>query len=328
MLKQIVIGIGTLGLLFVGGNRIAAQAIVPQVAPNTNVQSYSVITENRVDPDGKRVQKRQVWQNGVLVEEKEEVLEGDGEELSAEMDGQTLPGTISRSERNSDFFDFQGKLPNDVAGLLRNMEEDFNARRAEIFRRFGGGAGGATPFGLPGANPGIGGTPMAVSEYWIGASVAPVSDEVAYQLDLADGEGILVREIIPGSPAEKAGLAKYDILLQIGDEGVTSAAQIGQVVDAAKETPLTVRYIRKGEQKTTELTPEKRPEQQSALFAEDVTRAEPDSPVQREKIRVVRPGMIVPDDTQAETPNDDTQPAVPSDTQTEPSAAEATIKTE
>lgn len=270
--------------------------------PDTNVQSYSIVTENRVGPDGKRVQKKKVWKNGSLVEEKEETFEGDdGEDLSAEMDGETIPGTVSRSQRDGGFFGFPGgaEMNGDMEEMLKNMEEEFNTRRAEIFRRFGAGAGSGAPMmGMPGGMAAGGFAAPALSEYWIGASVSPIPEEVAFHLNLNDGEGLLIRSVVPGSPAEKAGLAKYDVLLKIGDETISGIEQIGKIVDEAKEKALPVEFIRKGEKKTVELTPEKRPDAGEAVGQPiEAAESEPEADApEREQIRVVRPGMIVPEE--------------------------------
>ena len=350
MLKKTILGFGVLGLLLAGSAWVSGQTkplkavfprlfvadetapeaesadplitLEPQIDPGANVQSYSVITENRIGPDGKRVQKKKVWQNGTLVEEKEEVIEGEDDQLSAEIDGQTFPGMISRSEQNGGFFGLPGNMDEMLRGMeenLQGMEDRMNALRAQILQGTDAGlAGAADAFDANGLlnqrddvnarraeilrRNGLA-APLALSEYWIGASVSPVSDDTAYQLGLADGEGLLVREVVTDSPAEKAGLQKYDILLEIGGQPVASAAQIGQIVDEAKDASLTVSYIRKGERQTAELTPEKRPAPETAAaenlqnfqqsFQQNLQQALP----QREQIRVVRPGMIVPDES-------------------------------
>ena len=369
MLKQTILGLSALGLLAAGGTWISGETVqlkevtplvvvadetsdsapdaaspeetAPDARPavpgdaGANVQSYSIVTENRIGPDGKQVQKRKVWQNGTLIEEKEEVIEGDGAQLSAEMDGETIPGIISRSEQSGDFLGFPGGMDEMLQGMEENLQgmeekmnaafggmldEDFqeifrekmlqaqeraahardyaNAKRAEILHRFGGAA------------------PVQLSEYWIGASVTPVSDETAYQLGLNEGEGLLVREIVPGSPAEKAGLEKYDILLAVGEQPVSSVGQIGQIVDGANGSPLAVSYIRKGERGSVELTPEKRPESQNVqIVPPAVNQAVPEQGAEREQIRVVRPGTILSetqnDSLATDQPLEDSAPAAP-----------------
>lgn len=302
---------------------------------NGGVQSYSVVTENRLGPDGQRIQRKKVWKNGVLVEDKEEIFDGadDEESFSAEIDGELLPGTVSRSERNGngpfDSFDDMN-LGADMSETLKKMEENFQNQRAyydEMMRRFGAKSGFPSGMRLslfPNRidDPSGMAVPVQLSEYWIGASVSPVPPELAYQLNLPEGEGLFIRDIVPDSPAEKAGLARFDILMKLGEETVTDMTQIGRLVDQAKGTPLTVEYLRKGTGQTAELTPEKRPEQDVRLGADlsvlpaEETDAEA---VRREQIRVVRPGMIVPSDQAADASLDaqtETPPPSTSDNET------------
>jgi putative serine protease PepD len=71
----------------------------------------------------------------------------------------------------------------------------------------------------------------------------------------AEGGGAVVGTVRPDSPAAKAGLAKGDVVKQIGDKPVNdsddlvSAVQTGKVGDQ-----LAVTYVRNGDQRTTTVT--------------------------------------------------------------------------
>ena len=67
------------------------------------------------------------------------------------------------------------------------------------------------------------------------------------------------------SPAAKAGIAQYDVLLRAGDKPLAEPRDLLAAVDAAKETKLKIELIRGGKPKTIELTPAKRPEQYRRL---------------------------------------------------------------
>ena len=51
---------------------------------------------------------------------------------------------------------------------------------------------------------------------WLGIRVSPVPAAVASQLALKD-EGVMVLNLLKGSPAEKAGLDRYDVIVRVGD---------------------------------------------------------------------------------------------------------------
>lgn len=54
----------------------------------------------------------------------------------------------------------------------------------------------------------------------LGAHVEPPSATLAEQLDLPKGRGLVLKEVLPDSAAEKAGLKPHDILLELNGEKV------------------------------------------------------------------------------------------------------------
>ncbi|MEX2172426.1 MAG: PDZ domain-containing protein [Pirellulales bacterium] len=107
---------------------------------------------------------------------------------------------------------------------------------------------------------------QAMPAYWIGVLGGPVTDELRAHLELPADQGILVREVVPESPAAKAGIQQYDILLRAGDEELTGMRDLVDHVAQAGEAEGAVKLdlIRRGRQETSEVTPEKRPERMAA----------------------------------------------------------------
>ena len=54
-------------------------------------------------------------------------------------------------------------------------------------------------------------------KHWIGMLGGPATPELRAQLDIPEGQGLLVRQVVPDSPAAKAGLQDFDILLKAND---------------------------------------------------------------------------------------------------------------
>ncbi len=54
---------------------------------------------------------------------------------------------------------------------------------------------------------------------WLGVSIADIDETTAAELGAEAGQGVLIREVVPGGPAEAAGLQENDILLNI--KGIT-----------------------------------------------------------------------------------------------------------
>jgi membrane-associated protease RseP (regulator of RpoE activity) len=90
---------------------------------------------------------------------------------------------------------------------------------------------------------------------WLGIQPEELPDELRAQLDLADGEGLLVTEVLSGSPAEKAGLKKNDILTKIDGKPVKGEEALAKFMSSAKagqEATLTV--LRKSKEQTYKVT--------------------------------------------------------------------------
>jgi len=146
-----------------------------------------------------------------------------------------------------------------------------------------GGMGGANIGGLietPGAEFGLGGmgaggaaSPRDAaggfsdawpkpSEYWIGVECTRVDPTLRAHLQLPEGQGLVVRSVVPDSPAAKAGLREHDILLQAGDKKLGSLDDLIDAVQAAKEQKLSLEFVREGKRQKIEVTPVKRPSEQ------------------------------------------------------------------
>ena len=88
---------------------------------------------------------------------------------------------------------------------------------------------------------------------FLGIGTEPVSPQTAAQLPLVRGTGLVVTMVEKDSPAEKAGLAPYDVIARIGDQMVINAEQFAVLVRSRKPgDAVEVTYLRGGkEQKAT-----------------------------------------------------------------------------
>jgi len=57
-----------------------------------------------------------------------------------------------------------------------------------------------------------------VREVWVGVRVQEIPEALAESLDLPSREGVIVASVEPGSPADKGGLKRGDVIRQIGSE--------------------------------------------------------------------------------------------------------------
>ena len=82
-------------------------------------------------------------------------------------------------------------------------------------------------------------------------SAAPAA--VAAQAGLPEGFGLVVDEVLPDSPAQAAGIERYDVLTKFDDQKLVDSAQLAALVNATtKDTEVSLTLLRKGqEQKVT-----------------------------------------------------------------------------
>ena len=80
-----------------------------------------------------------------------------------------------------------------------------------------------------------------VSRGWLGVSIQDVNQDLAQSFNLKSVEGVLVAEVVKGSPAAKAGLKQGDVLLRYNDLHINNMNQLRNLVaNTAPETRVTI----------------------------------------------------------------------------------------
>lgn len=96
-------------------------------------------------------------------------------------------------------------------------------------------------------------------EYWLGVLVSPPSPALQAQLKLSQGQGLLVEAVEPKSPAAKAGIQQYDVLLKGNGKPLGDLRDLVKLIGQVKEGKLTLDLLRGGKQETVVATLAKRP---------------------------------------------------------------------
>jgi S1-C subfamily serine protease len=73
-----------------------------------------------------------------------------------------------------------------------------------------------------------------VNRPWTGLSTRDITPEIANYLGMGQATGAIVDQVVPESPAERAGVRSGDIVLQLNDKKISSADQVGSILKAAK----------------------------------------------------------------------------------------------
>ena len=92
-------------------------------------------------------------------------------------------------------------------------------------------------------------TATQAQKTWLGVSLAPVPEILFKQLGslIPKNQGVMVRSVVPNSPAAIAGLQDYDIVLNFNNQQLYSAQQLAGLVAAAKpDSEVTLAVIRDG----------------------------------------------------------------------------------
>ncbi|HXW69463.1 MAG TPA: PDZ domain-containing protein, partial [Dissulfurispiraceae bacterium] len=89
---------------------------------------------------------------------------------------------------------------------------------------------------------------------WLGVSVQPLTPEIAKQFGLKEQGGALVGDVVEGSPAEKAGLKRGDVIIKYDGNPVNDPAQLKNMTASTsigKEVLLHI--VRDGKTKTVKV---------------------------------------------------------------------------
>lgn len=109
-----------------------------------------------------------------------------------------------------------------------------------------------------------------VDRSWIGVSVGKVDEVFAEQYGLPSAQGALVNSVYVGSPAEKAGIMRGDVITEFSGTAVKSPQELQDLISAApsmKEFPVIV--YREGQKKTLSIKTAPLPKDSSTLTAKE-----------------------------------------------------------
>src|SRR6478752_8956906 len=90
---------------------------------------------------------------------------------------------------------------------------------------------------------------------WLGVAADELSEELAAQLPVKEGTGVIIRHVAENSPAAKVGVQKNDILLKMDDQVITDGRQLQKLVRAKKVGDVVeLSLLRKGQEQKYKAT--------------------------------------------------------------------------
>jgi len=99
-----------------------------------------------------------------------------------------------------------------------------------------------------------------VTRGWLGVNIQDLKGELADYYGAKGGEGVLVTEVVPGNPAEKAGIQAKDIITAVDGEKVRTSRELtakAATLPVGETTKITV--VRDGKERTVDVKVAKRP---------------------------------------------------------------------
>ncbi len=103
----------------------------------------------------------------------------------------------------------------------------------------------------------------APPKFWIGllGGAIPADHPLRSHVDLPEQQGLLVANVVPKSPADKAGLKQYDILLKGNGNDLHEMKDLIDLVmsEGAKKGEIKLDVLRRGKHETIVLKPKDRP---------------------------------------------------------------------
>jgi serine protease Do len=172
--------------------------------------------------------------------------------------GRVLPNIPGESQLINDFIQTDAAIdPGSSGGPLVNL-------RGEVVGinsiGFGRGQGFTIPINVANQVKDKLLASGSIQRGWVGMAIQPLSRDYAKYFGQPDLEGILVSDVIPGSPAEEAGILPGDILVNYQGEKISAEKEEDlnkfQVMVSESEVgnPANLKIVRQGKDTTITLT--------------------------------------------------------------------------
>ncbi len=156
--------------------------------------------------------------------------------------------------------------PGNSGGPLVSLRGEIIGVNSAIYTRSGGyqGIGFAVPINMARKvmqdliNKG------SVSRGWLGVGIQDVSQDLAKAFQLENTKGSLITGVMQGTPAQKAGILKGDVVVRINDKSIRSSNHLRNVIaNAGAFTEIEMELIRDGKTIILKLKLDERPRKPS-----------------------------------------------------------------
>ncbi|MES9935163.1 MAG: DegQ family serine endoprotease [Sedimenticola sp.] len=199
-------------------------------------------------------------------------------------DHSVTAGIVSAKGRNLPSENYVPFIQTDVAinpgnsgGPLFNLKGEVVGVNSQIYSRTGGFMG--LSFAIP--------IEMAmnvadqlrekgkVSRGWLGVLIQDVTRELADSFGMEHPHGAIVAKVLPGSPAENAGLQQGDVILTFNGRKLYNSSMLPPMVGSSRiDKPATLEILRAGKRKTIKVSIGELPEDDKIAQIPEETESE------------------------------------------------------
>lgn len=147
--------------------------------------------------------------------------------------------------------------PGNSGGAMVNVKGELVGINTAIFSTSGGyqGIGFAVPTNMAKSVMESLISKGKVVRAWLGVTIQSLTPELAKQFDLKDEKGALVGDVVEGSPAEKSGLQRGDVIVEFEGKKIEEPNQLKNMVASTEPgKEVTLKIIREKKTETKKVT--------------------------------------------------------------------------
>jgi len=106
-------------------------------------------------------------------------------------------------------------------------------------------------------------TRKSTGKGFLGVGLTPLTKDLRHQLSLPVGVGVLISQVVKGSPAERSGLRQYDVIIKLGRKKIGSLTDVRAALSSRSAgSKLTAQILRGGKKRKIIITLGIRPKQE------------------------------------------------------------------
>ncbi len=154
--------------------------------------------------------------------------------------------------------------PGNSGGAMVNTHGELVGINTAIFTQSGGymGIGFAVPSNMAKSIMESLAKSGKVVRGWLGISIQEVTPQLAKEFGLKEPKGALVSDVLPDSPAEKAGFHRGDVIVQLNGQSIENSTQLRNLVaKTGVGSKAKVRVVRDKKEKEFDVTIEEQPKE-------------------------------------------------------------------